>query len=148
MKFRLPRKVKKKLKTELWLYPADQKGNRLMAFPYKKQEDYLAMKKGIVKSLFGWGSPEEKEESKIEFKALDNEIYISDEQLKKYVDDIFAEKYRNSSYRILLEAKNHPKAKKGYFNFVNAYHKNLEESSFGNICCMAVDSAKELLKKK
>ena len=66
--------------------------------------------------------------------------------MRQYVDDIFAKAYRNSSYTILLEAKNHSKAKIGYFNFVNSYQKNLKEDSFGNICCLAVDYAKQLLK--
>ena len=36
-KFRLPRKIKKKL-YGLWLYPKDEKGNSLMAHPKTSQE--------------------------------------------------------------------------------------------------------------
>jgi hypothetical protein len=38
-KFRLPRKTKKSLKKTMWLYPPDEKGNSLMAWPAKSQED-------------------------------------------------------------------------------------------------------------
>lgn len=31
-RFRLPRKIKKSLKGELWLYPANEKGNQLLMF--------------------------------------------------------------------------------------------------------------------
>ncbi len=34
-----------------------------------------------------------------------------------------------------------------YYNFVNAYHRYEQgDDSFGNICCLAIDRAKELLK--
>lgn len=49
-KFRLPRKTKKKLKG-IWLYPKDEKGNSLMAFPKRNQKDYTALKKGIVRNI-------------------------------------------------------------------------------------------------
>lgn len=57
-KFKLPRLEKKKLKKELWLYPADENGDSLMAFPSRNQADYEAMKKGIVKRIFDRKSPE------------------------------------------------------------------------------------------
>ena len=50
-KFRLPRKIKKSLKGYLWLYPPDEKESRLMAFPYRYQEDYNNVKLGIVKDI-------------------------------------------------------------------------------------------------
>jgi hypothetical protein len=50
--FRLPRKEKKSLKREFWLYPADEKGNSLMALPNRIQEDYEAMKIGDFTKLF------------------------------------------------------------------------------------------------
>lgn len=50
-KFRLPRKEKKSLKRGLWLYPADKKGNSIMAHPKRTQEDYDAMKKGVLRNL-------------------------------------------------------------------------------------------------
>lgn len=145
-KFKLPRLEKKKLRKQIWFYPADEKGNSLVAFPHKYKADYDAMNQGIVQDLFGRQTPEEKENRKKEHEELDNEIYVSDEELRKYVDDIFAKEYRNSSYNTLLEAKKNSKAKIGYFNFINSYQKYLEENSFGNVCCMAVDYAKQLLK--
>lgn len=144
--FKLPRLEKKKLRKEIWLYPADEKGNSLVAFPHKYQKDYDAMKKGIVQSIFESRTLEEKVKSKKKFENLDLEKYISDEELKKYVDEIFAKEYRESSYKILLDAKNHQKANRGYFNFVNACEINKETGRFGNVCCMSVDLAKELLK--
>lgn len=144
--FKLPRLEKKKLRKQIWFYPADENGNSLVAFPHKYKKDYDAMKKGIVQDIFARRTPEEKENRRREHKELNNEIYVSDDELRQYVDDIFAKEYRNFSYNILLEAKNHSKAKIGYFNFVNSYNKYLTENSFGNVCCMAVDYAKQLLK--
>ena len=146
-KFRLPRKLKKRLRKGFWLYPPDEDGNSQMAFPYKYREDYEGFKKGIVTSFFN-KSKEEKQKSKEELDALNNEIFVSDEKLKEYVNDIFAKQYRLISYNILLQSKNHPKAQKGYFNFINAYHKHFEDSSLGNICCLSVDLARDLLKPK
>ena len=146
-KFRLPRKLKKYLKQGAWLYPPDEEGNRTMAFPSRYKDDYEAWKKGIVTSFFK-KSEEERERLDKEFKVLDDEIFVSDEKLKTYVDDIFAKQYRLNSYNILLQAKNHPTAKRGYFNFINAYHKHGEDGSFGNICCLSVDLARGLLGPK
>lgn len=39
-KFRLPRKVKKKLKKGFWLYLPEEEGSSLQANPTKSQEDY------------------------------------------------------------------------------------------------------------
>ena len=50
-KFRLPRKIKRELKKGLWLYPADEKGNSLMAWPTRYEKDYLAYKEGIVRDI-------------------------------------------------------------------------------------------------
>ncbi|WP_271785374.1 hypothetical protein [Aquimarina algiphila] len=66
--------------------------------------------------------------------------------LREYVNDIFVEEYRVPSYRTLLEAKDNPKTIITYHNFINAYELQANgESSFGNICCMSVDSAIDLL---
>ena len=46
-KFRLPRKVKKKLTGKLWLYPKDDRNCRRLGFPKYSQEDYDAVKQGI-----------------------------------------------------------------------------------------------------
>lgn len=50
MKFRLPRKLKKKLAKKFWFYP--KKGNtHLMAFPESDEKDYQAYKSGILTYL-------------------------------------------------------------------------------------------------
>ncbi|GJQ04865.1 hypothetical protein ACILDU_11080 [Capnocytophaga canimorsus] len=46
-KFRLPRREKKKLPKGFWFYPLEN-GCYRRTTPYRKREDYLAMKKGIV----------------------------------------------------------------------------------------------------
>jgi len=126
----------------MWLYPADEKGNSRMAWPTKSKEDYTAVKNGIVKKF-----PDSTKAKRKKFIAeLDQEVFVDDLVLKAYVDDIIREDLRNSSYDMLIEAKNHPKAVKAYFNFINAY-KLFEagKDSYGNICCLAIDSAKKLL---
>ncbi len=146
-KFRLPRKTKKSLKGNLWLYPADEKGNSLMAHPTIYQKDYSALKKGIVRNII---DPKNSRARRKAFsEKLNEENYITDEELKNYVDDIIREDLRNSSYNTLIKAKGHPKAVKACFNFVNAYQIfNDGNGSYGNICCLAIDSAKELLKER
>jgi len=146
-RFRLPRKVKKSLKGELWLYPADESGNSLMASPARSQEDYTALKKGIVRNLI---DPKNAKARRKAFREkLDKETMVSDEELKLYVDDIIRKDLRASSYSTLVAAKNSQAAIKAYFNFVNAYHLYEKgEDSYGNICCMAIDLAGDLLKKK
>jgi len=90
-----------------------------------------------------------KREQKDFVRKLDKEITVSDEILFAYVNEIFAEKYRRSSYNILLKAKKNKRSVKAYYNFLNAFefYKNGEDS-YGNICCMSVDLAKDLLKPK
>ena len=146
-KSRLPRKVKKKLKKGFWLYQPDKKGNSLHANPHKSQEDFTALKQGIVRNLIDKKNSRKK---RIEFnKKIDGEIYITDSVLKEYVNKACREDFRVSAYNTLIEAKDNPKAVGAYFNFINAY--NLTEkgdSSFGNICCLAVDLAEKRLKKE
>jgi hypothetical protein len=147
VKFRLPRKTKKRLKKGFWLYQPDEKGNSLGANPAKNQQDYSAYKKGDLRNLFDTANS--KKRMKKFNSKLDKEVSISDQALKEYVNDIFAEEYRVSSYRTLLEAKNSRKAIKAYHNFINAYKLQANgEGSFGNICCMSVDYAKDLLKEE
>lgn len=144
--FRLPRKVKKTLKGKLWLYPADEKGNSLMAFPRRSQEDYTALKKGVVRNLID--PKNAKARRKAYWEKLDKAVIVSDEELRRYVDDIFRDEFRNRSFNVLINAKKHPKAIKAYYNFVNAYHFYQIDGSHGNTCCMAVDWAEDLLKGK
>ena len=50
-KFRLPRKIKKKLKNDLFSYPKSEKDTYLIAWPYRLEEDYIAYKKGLLRGL-------------------------------------------------------------------------------------------------
>ena len=50
-KFRLPRKIKKKLKNDLFSYPKSEKDTYLIAWPYRLEEDYVAYKKGLLRGL-------------------------------------------------------------------------------------------------
>jgi len=145
-KFRLPRKTKKKLKGTIWLYPADEKGNSLMAWPTRLQKDYDAVKKGIVRDIMAGSTKATRKKEKA---ILDKAIEVSDGQLKIFVDKIFAKEYRNSSYHTLIKAKNSSKAVVAYYNFINAYNlAEKGEGSYSNICCMSVDLARDLLKRK
>jgi len=47
-KFRLPRKLKKKLKKNLFSYPKSDRNSYLIACPYKYEEDYMDYKKGLL----------------------------------------------------------------------------------------------------
>jgi len=143
--FRLPRKTKKSLKGKLWLYPADGDGSSVMAFPRRSQEDYTALKKGAVKDLMN--TDEARARGKEMKEILDKETVVSDEELKRYVDNIIREDLRRSSYNTLIAAKNNPKAISAYYDFVNAYQVYQADGSYGNICCLAIDKAKDLLKK-
>ena len=52
-KFRLPRKVKKKMYKHGYFYPMDPvEKTYQMALPRKSQEDYNAYKQGILTNLF------------------------------------------------------------------------------------------------
>ena len=146
-KFRLPRKEKKSLKRGFWLYAADEKGNSLMALPARIQKDYDAMKKGVLRNLF---NPKRlMEEAKKQADKIDPEIFIPDDQLKEYIDDIFRKDLRSSALRTFMRAKNSETAVKAYFNFVNAYNLYKKgDDSYSNICCLALDSAESLLKKE
>lgn len=144
-KFRLPRKIKKSLKKTLWLYPADSKGNSKMAFPRKYQQDFNALKQGIVRDIMQRRNREARRERQ---RNLDKEVIVSDDILRSYVDNIIRKDLRTSFYSTLLKAKNNPNAIVAYYNFVNAYQLVEQgEDSYGNICCFAFDRAIKLLKK-
>ena len=142
--FRLPRKIKKKLKKTIWLYPADKNGNSLMAWPSHDQKDYNAVKQGIVRDILAKNTKAKRKDEK---KILDKPTEVPNEELKAFIDEIFANEHRNCAFRKLIEAKNTPQAKVAYYNFINAYRlvENGKES-YRNICCMSVDKASDLLK--
>ena len=50
-KFRLPRKIKKKLKKDFFTYPKSERDTYLVAWPYKYEEDYIAHRKGLLRGL-------------------------------------------------------------------------------------------------
>lgn len=141
-KFRLPRKLKKKLKGKIFLYPSDGEGS-LMTFPTDNQKDYDAYKRGELERPFSFTKRSIKESNERFRNKYEREISISDEELKEMVYSYFAEEYRESSLRILLRAKNHPIAIKSYHTFINAYN----EDEWNIICGMSVDSAEMNLKK-
>jgi len=146
-KFRLPRKEKKSLKRGLWLYPADEKGNSLMASPRRCQKDYNSMKGGILRNIAD--RKRLKEGAKEQAAKLDPAIMITDEQLKEYVNDVFRKDLRSSAYNTFKMVKDNPKMISAYYNFVNAYNLYKKgESSYGNICCLSLDKAEDLLREE
>lgn len=78
-KFRIPRKAKKKLEKEFWLYPADEKGNSQAAFPNENENDFKAYKSGTLRDLF---ESESSKERKAYRNNLNKEIFVSDENLE------------------------------------------------------------------
>jgi len=144
-KFKLPRKKKKLLKRGIWLYNPDEEGNSLSAKPAKYEQDYIAFKEGRLRNLLDRNKKKHKEF----VRNLNIKTIVSDEVLLSYVNEIFAERFRSSSYDLLIKAKRNKKSIRAYYNFLNAYefYKNGDES-YGNICCMSVDLAKDLLKRK
>ncbi|RYM33330.1 hypothetical protein ERX46_10320 [Brumimicrobium glaciale] len=144
-KFRLPRKTKKRLRNGIWLYPSDEKGSSLMAWPTRIEKDYVAFKNGILRNL----TDRTKENRRVFREKLDAEIVVTDEELKSYVDDLLRKELRTSSYNLLIKAKNDKNAIKAYYNLVNACQLTASgERSYGNIACMSIDLAKSLLRVK
>jgi len=50
-KFRLPKKLKKKLKNDFFTYPKSERNTYLIAWPYKYEKDYMDYKKGLLRSI-------------------------------------------------------------------------------------------------
>lgn len=143
-KFRLPRKVKKKLKKTIWLYSADEKGNSLMAFPTRNQEDYTAYKQGKLRDI---SKSKSKAERKKRTKILENPIEVTESELKEYVTEIFREDYREHALRTLNNAQKHPNTIVAYYHFVNAYKlAKAGKESYANTCCLSIDYAQKLTK--
>ena len=137
-KFRLPRKIKKKLKSKWLFYPSKEDGSSQMAFPCRHQEHYDAYKKGILSEMFSYTKEEAKQRAIEWDRKYNTQIEISDEELEIAVNDIFAEEYRKWALRILRQAKGHSVAFKDYYNFVNAY--KLDDSA---TACLSADSAED-----
>jgi len=141
-KFRIPRKLKKKIKTGLYLYPPDMNGNSVMGFPKKNQSDYTAYKQGILKDRFKRTKSQIKQHSIEWSEKYDKVVEVTDEELLEAVNDVFAKEYRESFYNILLRSKRHNVAIIDYYNFINLY-KDGKYSS----CCLVLDSAKDNLRR-
>ena len=144
MKFRLPRKIKKKLRKEHLFYPPEEDGSRLVANPVESQKEYDLYKKGFFENPFIIT----KKQTKAYREKLFSPIDMMESELIVAISYIFSEKYRVSSLITLLKASRHNEAKKYYYAFINAYNLTINGESYGNTCCMAVDSAKEKMKKK
>lgn len=143
-KFRLPRKIKKKIKRGLFLYPADKSGGSLMGDPKRCQEDYDAYKQGILKNHFKKTKAQQKVDSIAWDKKYRTPAEITDEELLKAVNEVFAQEYREKAYKVLSRAKKHPVAIDDYHIFVNAYNQGEH-----NVCCMTLDSAEnDLMRSK
>lgn len=94
------------------------------------------MKAGILRNL--------RDKNRGDKSWLDRENFVEDTELRSRVEQVFAKEYRIWAYEKLILAKKHPLAKKAYFNLNNSFEK---EGDSGNICCMAVDLAHDILKK-
>lgn len=141
-KFRLPRKIKKKISHKIFLYPKDSHGEMLMAWPLFNQEDYDAVKNGVAKDIAHRTKAQIKADS-IKWKEIYHQpIEIDDETLSKMVDDVFSIEYRKSALSMLLRAKTHPVAIEDYYTFINSY--NLGKT---NISAMCYDGLEMNLKK-
>ncbi|WP_373056718.1 hypothetical protein [Zunongwangia sp. H14] len=145
-RFRIPRKLKKELKKGFWFYAPDENGSSLYASPARDIDDFKAYKKGMLSNLIDKHGSRQR---LLEFRRKINKVtFVPDQELKRYVDDIMRKDLRNASYQILLEAKKHPRAVIAYYQFINSYQLVEQgEDSYGNICCMAIDRAKELLRQ-
>lgn len=114
-----------------------------MAFPCADQDDYTAVKVGIAKDRISGRKASRKEY----WKKINKQVSVPDEELKIFVDNIFAKRFRDSSYNTLIKAKKHSRAAIAYYNFINTYYLHQAGDGSGNSCCMAVDKAKLLLKR-
>jgi hypothetical protein len=80
---------------------------------------------------------------------LNMTVYIPDEQVRANINSLIRKDLQMSSYNTLIEAKNNKHAVIAYYNFVNAYNIYAAgNDSYGNICCNAIDRAKDLLKRR
>lgn len=144
-KFRLPRKIKKKLQNKVFFYPYNSEYNGYqMASPTYYQVDYDAVKHGIATSLLP-NTKKERKNALIEFnnkfkKELEKDY--SEAELKVMVDSIFALEYRDECLNMLLKAKEHSEAYEYFIIFVNACLHSCDTTA--SLC---FDSLKTQLKK-
>jgi len=144
-KFRIPRKIKKRINT-IFLYPPDERGSSLMASIKNSQEDYTAYKQNILRPLVSKTKAQIKEINE-RYKIFDVPTYLTDDDLKFAITEIFGEEFRDSAYSILSRSKNHDVAKVAYYNFVNAYNMTKAGGDESTMCCMSLDLAEENLQR-
>jgi hypothetical protein len=140
-KFRLPRKVKKKIKRGFYLYPI-KNGGRRMGHPTENQKDYDAYKKGILVDVLYKTKAQRKADSIKWEETYHTPIEMSDEELIEAVNKVFAKEYRKSALNLLRRSKNHPIAVIDYYTFVNAYKIGKH-----SIASMTYDSMEDNLRR-
>lgn len=145
--FRLPRKIKKKLSQKVFFYPPNNDGSRLIARPKSSQDDYNAYKTKLLTDIFDETKAERKAKSLIWDMKFKTPVIISSEELLVAVNEIFAEEFRDSSYSLLLRAKEHPIAIEDYYIFVNAWLITKKGDNHANTACMSIDGIIKHLKK-
>lgn len=142
-KFRIPRKLKKKISKKIYLYPPDKDGSSVMGFPSSNENDFKAYKSGLLTSPF------EMTKKKIKEVRLKYEtVYykpceLTDEELTLAVEEVFSKEYRSEALSVLRKSKKHDIAIKDYYTFCNAF--KLKEF---NIACMSIDGAEYSLRSK
>lgn len=134
--FRLPRKIKKKLKKEIYLYPSDKDGNSIMAFPYRNEEDYRAYKKGIVKPLIDKKNLRDRKKMWEEKYLKENDL--TKEEIYEAVDNVFAEDYKERAKKVFIKAKENKC--KDYLIFVNSWIHTKNGDDCSNNMCLAYDT--------
>lgn len=121
-KFRIPRKIKKKLKGNMLFYPPMKDGSRIQANPRRSQKDYTAWKQGVLSDL--WEN-RTKAEMKARSEAWDKKFRqpceLSEEELLEAVNKVFAPEYRKLAFSVFKRAKDHAVAHDDYTTFCNAW---------------------------
>ena len=145
MKFRLPRKIKKKLTRKMFFYPSDKDGNSLVGYPTKNQEDYNAYKQGILRQPFKFTKAERKAKSIAWDKKFRQPCELSDKELVEAVNSVFAQEYREDAINTFRRAKNHPIAIEDYHIFCNAIKHTQNGDDCSITACMLLDGAKDNL---
>lgn len=136
-KFRLPRKIKKKL-NGIFLYPAYDDGSSLMASPKKYQEDYDAYKSGILRQPFKYTKKQQKVKSKLWDLKYKTPCSMTDKELQDAIKFTFHKDYRKRALDVFRLAKNHPVAIEDYCIFCNAIR--LKDST---TACLSLDGAEK-----
>lgn len=141
-KFRLPRKIKKKIANKIFLYPKDSRGGMLMAWPLLNQEDYNAVRNGVAKDMLHRTKAQMKADSIKYHETYHKPVEVDEATLSNMVNEVFSSEYRKKALSMLIKAKIHPVAIEDYYTFINSY--NLGKT---NISAMCYDGLEMNLKK-